>query len=260
LGPLDPDSIDEWVEKATTLANGEPIDLLTGGFPCQPFSGFGKGLGFNDERFIPAKLLHEAVSRLKPRYVLLENVKKITSSRFKKGFEAYLNLFRSSGYSISVHVGNPIALGYIQSRGRVYIAMTREGEKKWEIPADDKGWKKGKKQIFVEDSVEDTSQFYKIPAKRCERLFDDSREYFDCLCARTIDAHDKRFSWIPYQGDGRSPTSNEIFQLFGYEEYPTLKLVPRKGISRSNFGYSMGNSWHVGHAATLLKTLPLGDK
>jgi site-specific DNA-cytosine methylase len=51
------------------------IDLLIGGFPCQSFSKFGKGLNFDDPR---GKLFFEcikALKELKPKYFLFENVK-----------------------------------------------------------------------------------------------------------------------------------------------------------------------------------------
>jgi len=51
----------------------EMIDILTAGFPCQPVSLAGKGLGEADARWIwPA--VAQAVRLLRPRYVFLENV------------------------------------------------------------------------------------------------------------------------------------------------------------------------------------------
>lgn len=59
----------------------EPVDLLAGGPPCQPFSLGGKHQAYLDPRdMFPATI--EAVRRLRPRAFLLENVKGLTRSRF----------------------------------------------------------------------------------------------------------------------------------------------------------------------------------
>lgn len=57
----------------TDWATVEPVDIITAGWPCQPWSLAGKGRGKDDERAIwPA--IADAVRHLRPRYVILENV------------------------------------------------------------------------------------------------------------------------------------------------------------------------------------------
>ncbi|MFL5356182.1 DNA cytosine methyltransferase [Archangium sp.] len=58
------------------------LDLLAAGAPCQPFSFGGKGLGDLDQRNMFPEVLR-AVLELEPRAVLIENVKGLTSSRFR---------------------------------------------------------------------------------------------------------------------------------------------------------------------------------
>ncbi len=50
-----------------------PVDILTGGYPCQPFSAAGKRKGTNDERHL-WPYVREAIRVLRPRYTVLENV------------------------------------------------------------------------------------------------------------------------------------------------------------------------------------------
>jgi len=267
LGILREDTIKNWIKEAKFLASEDSkdgeIDLITGGFPCQPFSGFGKRQGFEDPRFVPARLLHQVVHELQPRYVMLENVKDIITKPFREKLDVYLNWYMLSGYNITIHVGNPLNMGYIQSRSRVFFIMSRSdispkgAVPRWKVPASTGGLPMVK-QRFRYDKLDET-QFYKIGKQRAIRFYEDIKR-FDCFCARTADAHDARFSWIKYEDTGRSPTPYETFQLFGYAKKPKIKLQQRGGISRTNFYYSMGNSWHVGHAAALLKTLPQGGK
>jgi DNA (cytosine-5)-methyltransferase 1 len=54
------------------------IDILTGGFPCQPYSTAGKRLGKEDERHLWPEMLR-AIREIQPRYVVGENVRGLTN-------------------------------------------------------------------------------------------------------------------------------------------------------------------------------------
>ena len=61
----------------TTVA---PVDVITAGFPCQPFSHAGKRLGANDERHLWPHIA-QAIAVLRPRLALLENVRGLLSTQ-----------------------------------------------------------------------------------------------------------------------------------------------------------------------------------
>lgn len=52
----------------------EPVDILTGGYPCQPFSQNGRRKGTEDDRHL-WPYVREAIRRLRPKYTILENVR-----------------------------------------------------------------------------------------------------------------------------------------------------------------------------------------
>lgn len=56
----------------TDWSKVEPVEILTAGFPCQPVSGAGKGLGDKDERWLWDEV-HRAIREVRPGLVVLEN-------------------------------------------------------------------------------------------------------------------------------------------------------------------------------------------
>lgn len=67
------------VDWQAVLNEHGPIDILTGGFPCQPFSSAGRRLGFQDERWLWDDVAH-AIEVLQPGLVVLENVPGLLSA------------------------------------------------------------------------------------------------------------------------------------------------------------------------------------
>lgn len=96
-------------------------DILLAGFPCQPFSIAGKGLGFLDTRGTLFFNI-EAILRAKmPEAFLLENVKRLISHDSGQTFGVILNRLRDLGYTVYYQVFNSLDFGLPQKRERVYI-------------------------------------------------------------------------------------------------------------------------------------------
>ena len=102
--------------------NLSDIDILTAGFPCQPFSLAGHGRGFEDERgklfFEVSRLLKE----LRPKAFFLENVKTIASHNNGETFKTIRNEIKRAGYSFIPFILNAAKYTDIpQGRERIYI-------------------------------------------------------------------------------------------------------------------------------------------
>ncbi|MGW1326599.1 DNA cytosine methyltransferase [Streptomyces antibioticus] len=69
------------LRKSADLLKQDDLDLLAGGVPCPPFSHAGKQLGKDDERDLFPRML-ELVKMLKPRAVMIENVRGIMDPKF----------------------------------------------------------------------------------------------------------------------------------------------------------------------------------
>jgi DNA-cytosine methyltransferase len=96
------------------------IDILTGGFPCQPFSNSGEQLGEKDTRYL-YNSMHRAIREIKPRWVIGENVFSITSPKFNKVFEHIYSSLESEGYQVQPFVIPATATEAEHERYRVWI-------------------------------------------------------------------------------------------------------------------------------------------
>jgi len=76
------------------------IDILTGGFPCQPYSSAGKRKGKEDERHLWPEMLR-AIREISPRYVVGENVRGLTNWNGGLVFEEVCAELESYGYQVA---------------------------------------------------------------------------------------------------------------------------------------------------------------
>lgn len=100
-------------------------DLLTGGFPCQPFSSAGKKLGINDVRGTLFASIVEIINLKQPQFFVLENVKRLLSMDSGSHFSTILNALSSIGYFIEWRLLNASDFGLPQNRERVIITGYR---------------------------------------------------------------------------------------------------------------------------------------
>ena len=106
------------------------VDLITYGFPCQDISIAGKQQGFvNDSgESTRSGLFFEAlriIKELRPRYAIAENVKALTSTKFKTEFATVLSSLEEAGYKNYWRVLNAKDYGIPQNRERVFIVSIR---------------------------------------------------------------------------------------------------------------------------------------
>ena len=107
------------------------IDLCFYGFPCQDISISGKQKGFIDENgdltrsglFFDA---HRIIEYCQPKIAIAENVKALTSKKFKDEFALVLSSLEDAGYNNYWKVLNAKDFGVPQNRERVFIVSIRK--------------------------------------------------------------------------------------------------------------------------------------
>ena len=100
------------------------FELLTGGFPCQPFSMMGSQNGFNDKR---GGLFFEIIKLIKvkrPPFILLENVRNLISHNKGETIKKIVFELEKCGYHVYFDIFNSADFGLAQKRNRVYIFAT----------------------------------------------------------------------------------------------------------------------------------------
>lgn len=94
----------------------EPVDIITGGYPCQPFSQAGKRQGEKDERHLWPELLR-LIRTLRPRYALMENV----TGHLSLGFGRVVGDLAESGYDAEWQVLSARQFGAGHRRERLFV-------------------------------------------------------------------------------------------------------------------------------------------
>ena len=100
--------------------------ILTGGFPCQPFSIAGLQEGFKDERSNVFWKILSIIDYHQPKCVILENVKNLISHDENKTFTTIKENLQKRGYYVSYKVLNTAEItGIPQHRERIYIVCVK---------------------------------------------------------------------------------------------------------------------------------------
>jgi DNA (cytosine-5)-methyltransferase 1 len=112
------------------------VDIIAGGYPCQPFSQAGKRKGKEDPRHLWPYVL-DAIRAIRPRYALMENVR----GHLTLGFGDVLADLASCGYSAEWQIIPASSVGAPHRRDRIFFVAYPDGERphRTEIDADETG-------------------------------------------------------------------------------------------------------------------------
>lgn len=111
-------------------------DLIMHGSPCQDFSVAGKQAGGDEGSGTRSSLMYETLritEKLKPKYVIWENVKNLLSNKHIYTWECYCDRMNEIGYNNWCEVMNAKDYGVPQNRERVFTVSIRKDVFDWEF-------------------------------------------------------------------------------------------------------------------------------
>ena len=130
----------EWIKQ--NLKPLQEIDLLSAGLPCQPFSYSGKKAGLDDKRGNLFLDFVKILNYLKPKMLLIENVKGLISHHNGETLKFIISILEKN-YKIKYKVLNATDYGVPQKRQRLFIVGVRKDFNQ------EFKWPKKEKQKFV---------------------------------------------------------------------------------------------------------------
>lgn len=115
-------------ERGTTNHQNQAYDLLTGGFPCQPFSQAGKRRGTDDDRYLWPEMLR-VIQLTKPTWVIGENVGGFVTWNEGMVLEQVCLDLESEGYEVQPFIIPAVAVNAPHRRDRVWIVANCQSSK-----------------------------------------------------------------------------------------------------------------------------------
>ena len=134
------------------------VDLVMHGSPCQDFSLAGLQAGGDEGSGTRSSLMYETiriVKKLKPKYVVWENVKNLLSKKHRHNFEAYIETMKVLGYNSYYKVLDAKDYGVPQHRERVYTVSIRKDIDKGSFVFPQKEELKLRLKDMLEDEVDE---------------------------------------------------------------------------------------------------------
>ena len=250
------------------------FDIFTGGFPCQSFSINGKSKGELDTRGTLFNDIVRIVEIKQPKYLLLENVKGLTTQKHKHTFDKIISELERVGYVVYWKVLNSKDFGIPQNRERVYIVCILNGFKTYKFP-EKRPLRLCVRDILEKDrinpeiknkSIEEVllspvsnersiksnilfELFGKIPSglsQQKDRIFD-----IDKWCSTLITTQQEILFYDIKHPNLISLTPRECFRLMGFLN----DEINIDGFTNSQSHKLVGNGWDINIVSLILENL-----
>ena len=242
------------------------VDLIMHGSPCQDFSVAGKQKGGDNGSGTRSSLLYESlrvIEKLKPKYVIWENVKNLASKKHKHILVDYCKRMESIGYSNNYQILNAKDYGIPQNRNRIFVVSIL-GREKFDFP--------NKKQLLttMQDFIDnDVDNKYFLSEKtlasftkentgnypRKERFLQNINKP-DKTIANTITTRAGQRptdNFVYRDGKLRKLTPKEIWRLMGFDENDVKKCSAI--VSETQLYKQAGNSIVVNVVMSIIQKL-----
>lgn len=237
------------------------FDLFTGGFPCQPFSNAGLGLGEGDER---GQLIWDIVRICeikKPKYILLENVKGFATKRHKPTLDRLVEKLEKYGYQTTHKILNSVDFGNAQTRQRFWFLAVLEPNFELKKFFEELPMQQNKNQITKFLDINPNPDLY-LSQEQCKHLIKKHSVDLNVSSSLCLDIYNKKIKYDgtcitltePHHNGLRivEPIANSEYRVrkLSIEEMFRLMGLSKKDIITDGFSYFQlakraANGWDV---------------
>lgn len=207
-----------WSEQEDSEHNGRhQFTIVTGGFPCQPFSHAGRRKGTADDRYQWPNML-AVIRNTKPEWVIAENVRGLVTWNDGLVLETVCTDLEAEGYEVQPFIIPAVAVGAPHRRDRVWIIANARSEESGKLPS-------GKRQTIPK--TRETNPTY--PNWRCnwqEVAFATCNDTVDDGLSRLVDG-------VPYS---RPKWRKDSLKAYGNGIVPEVAMQIVRAIRQANEG------------------------
>lgn len=233
------------------------VDLIMSGSPCQDFSVAGLGKGGDIGSGTRSSLMYEnirIIEKLKPKYVIWENVKNLLSKKHIHNFNAYLETMGQLGYNNFYQVLNSKDYGIPQNRERLFCVSVLGEYSSFCFPGPIQ------LQLKLKDMLDyEVDKKYYLTAEQVDRIKLSSyyqnkrriqeKDYCDTLCAHDSVAP----KCVKFGNSYRNLIPKEYWRLMGFIDEDFEKAA--KVNSKTQLYKQAGNSIVVNVLECIFKKL-----
>ena len=131
---------------ARPTGTSDDFTIVTGGFPCQPFSAAGRRKGTDDNRYLWPEMLR-VIQLTNPQWVIAENVRGLTNWSDGLVLETVCTDLESEGYETRAFIIPACAVGAPHRRDRVWIIANRSNERR-----DNRGHNRQERHVLYDEN------------------------------------------------------------------------------------------------------------
>src|SRR3990167_2921009 len=156
----------------------EKIDILTGGFPCQPFSVAGRRKGTDDNRFLWPEMLR-VIREIQPTWIVAENVRGLLTQNDGMVFERVCSELENNGYEVQPFCIPACAIGAPHKRERFWFIGHSKHDGFYPSEIEEGCTKRGNHHTKGQKEVcefERSTLSWSSPNPRCERWSERGRK------------------------------------------------------------------------------------
>lgn len=247
------------------------FDLITGGFPCQPFSSAGLGNGELDIRGTLFYDILRIVDHKRPKHILLENVKGLTHAKHRPTLEKIISELENKNYQVFYEVLNTKDYGIPQNRERLWIYAKLNGD----LPPD---WtinpgkfvnynsrfkdfldKEPEENLWLNDSqierlIEKHSVDLNVPEPLCLDIYNKKVKH-DGICITLTEPHHNSLRVVHPISNGkyrvRKLSMSEHFRLMGFSD----GMIDFNQQSYQQICKRAGNGWDINLASLIFSKI-----